>query len=146
MPEALEARVAAPGTLLVCGRCCMAKLVVTRTTNPLPFGDLKPKRFEDLVRALTYGFRRWRTLEATGRSGADRGYDARGFEIVESFLSDDEAPEEERQTLGSDRVWLIQCKRENKIGPRLAKVYLADFEITNDHVYRMIFAAACDFC
>lgn len=57
--------------------------VVTRTTNPLPFQDLEPKRFEDLIRQLAYDFRQWRRLEATGRSGGDDGFDARGLEIVD---------------------------------------------------------------
>lgn len=38
----------------------------TRTFNPLPLEHLEPKRFEDLVRQLTYEFRPWRQLEATG--------------------------------------------------------------------------------
>ena len=56
--------------------------LVTRTNNPLPFQDLEPKRFEDLVRQLAYDFRTWRSLEATGRAGSDDGFDARGLEIV----------------------------------------------------------------
>ena len=55
---------------------------VTRTLHPLPFENLEPKRFEDLVRQLAYDFRVWRSLEATGRSGSDDGFDARGYEIV----------------------------------------------------------------
>ena len=47
---------------------------VTRTLNPLPFTDLEPKRFEDLVRQLIYDFRPWNRLEATGRAGSDDGY------------------------------------------------------------------------
>jgi hypothetical protein len=35
----------------------------TRTYNPLPFTDLEPKRFEDLVRQLVYDFRPWRRLD-----------------------------------------------------------------------------------
>ena len=45
----------------------------TRTYNPLPFTELEPKRFEDLVRQLVYDFRPWRRLEATGRSGSSTG-------------------------------------------------------------------------
>jgi hypothetical protein len=52
--------------------------------QPLPFTDLEPKRFEDLVRQLVYDFRPWRRLEATGRSGSDDGFDARALEIVEA--------------------------------------------------------------
>ena len=32
------------------------------------------------MRQLIYDFRPWRTLEGTGRSGSDEGYDARGIE------------------------------------------------------------------
>ena len=55
----------------------------TKTLNPLPFQDLEPHRFEDLVRQLAYDFKNWRSLEPTGRLGADDGYDARGFEIID---------------------------------------------------------------
>jgi len=41
----------------------------TKTLNPLPFQDLEPHRFEDLVRQLAYDFRRWKSLEAVGRGG-----------------------------------------------------------------------------
>lgn len=34
--------------------------LITRTMNPLPFQDLEPKRFEDLVRQLAYDFKPWR--------------------------------------------------------------------------------------
>ena len=65
----------------------------TRTIGPLHLEDLEPHRFEDLIRQLLYDFRPWRQLEATGRSGADQGFDARGWEIV---------PAEEEATLPSD--------------------------------------------
>ena len=48
----------------------------TKTTNPIHFEDLDPKRFEDLVRELTYDFRDWQTIEATG-TGAD-GWEIKG--------------------------------------------------------------------
>jgi hypothetical protein len=63
---------------------------VTRTFHPLPFEHLEPKRFEDLVRQLTYDFRPWRQLEPTGRAGSDDGFDARGFEIVDFAVHSDE--------------------------------------------------------
>ncbi len=53
---------------------------VTRTINPLSFGDLEPKRFEDIVRSLMYSFKNWHSLELTGRSGSDDGFDIRGWE------------------------------------------------------------------
>jgi hypothetical protein len=72
-------------------------------------------------------------LEATGRSGADDGFDARGWEVVRSDESgplnpaDDTA--ESDSPLGSpteDRLWLIQCKREKRIGPKQITQYVAD--------------------
>jgi len=84
----------------------------TRTYNPLPFTDLEPKRFEDLVRQLVYDFRQWRRLEATGRSGSDDGFDARALEIVEApdatAAVDQDEPEDETPIDGAaDRLWLI---------------------------------------
>lgn len=89
---------------------------VSRTVNPLHFEDLEPRRFEDLVRQLAYEFRPWRKLEATGRAGTDDGFDARGWEIVGDTAdpedSDEGVADEFRPDTGSDRLWLIQCKRE----------------------------------
>lgn len=122
---------------------------VTRTTNPLPFQDLEPKRFEDLVRQVTYDFRPWRRLEATGRSGADEGFDARALEIVGQIdanptVEPDDDAEIESET--PDRLWLIQCKRERAIGPSKAKAYLGEIVLPVDApIYGLIFAAACDF-
>jgi hypothetical protein len=123
----------------------------TRTLNPLPFNVLEPKRFEDLVRQLVYDFRRWRMLEATGRTGSDEGFDARGFEITtdddvgidEGAQDGDDEPIPDRT---ADRIWLIQCKRERVIGPAKMRQYLD--EIADDEargLYGIIFAAACDF-
>jgi hypothetical protein len=53
----------------------------SQTINPLHFEDLEPYRFEDLVRQLIYDFKPWHTLEATGRSGSDDGFDVRGLEL-----------------------------------------------------------------
>jgi hypothetical protein len=50
----------------------------SRTFGLLPFENLEPRRFEDLVRQLAYDFRPWRALEATGRAEGDEGFDARG--------------------------------------------------------------------
>src|SRR5665213_2077808 len=123
----------------------------TRTYNPLPFQDLEPKRFEDLVRQLAYDFRPWRRLEATGRSGADEGFDARGLEIVdaggESKRSEiaDEDEAEEAATV-ADRLWLIQCKRERTIGPTKAANYLREIVLAPEEpLHGLIFAAVCDF-
>src|ERR1019366_7196351 len=124
----------------------------TKTLNPLRFDALELKRFEDLIRQLAYDFRPWRMLEATGRSGSDDGYDARGYEIVDGHTADPPDPEEDLDQDGppvdatSDRLWLIQCKRERTISPAKMRKYLAD--ISDDEttkLYGVIFAAACDF-
>jgi hypothetical protein len=126
----------------------MAKgLQPTRTTGPLHFEDLEPHRFEDLIRRLVYDFRPWRQLEATGRSGSDDGFDARGFEIASGAPpfenGDDAAPEDE---VAHDRVWLIQCKREKSVSPKKLGQYL-DAIPTEEAgtLYGIVFAAACDF-
>jgi hypothetical protein len=125
---------------------------VTRTLNPLPFTDLEPKRFEDLVRQLIYDFRPWNRLEATGRAGSDDGYDARGIERLSPSDaepdSDEERDEDETNIAPSvdERVWLIQCKRERAIGPTKLEKYLE--EITQEErkkLYGLIFVACCDF-
>lgn len=122
----------------------------TRTLNPLPFTDLEPKRFEDLVRQLVYDFKPWRRLEATGRAGSDDGFDARGLEIVETEapVPDDEAEGEEVEsaTASADRLWLIQCKRERTITPAKLAGYLDEIKLGSDEaLHGIIFAAACDF-
>ena len=130
----------------------MAKPTTTRTLNPLPFDDLEPKRFEDLIRQLIYDFRRWRQLEATGRSGGDAGYDARGWEIVESDDFEHAVPSEEDNNQATsylnspDRKWMIQCKREKRIGPKKMKEYLEGIgSEAKEDLYGFIFAACCDF-
>src|SRR4051794_39651925 len=100
----------------------MARSNATTTVNPLHFEDLEPKRFEDLCRQLAYNFREWSQLEATGRAGSDGSFDARGWEL---FVSDatDEGDEEPSRT---ERVWLIQCKRESQVGPKKITGYADD--------------------
>jgi len=121
----------------------------TRTLNPLPFQDLEPKRFEDLIRQLAYDFRPWRALEATGRAGSDDGFDARGWEALTN--QDDIVPvvgeDEEIAILPlNDRKWLIQCKREVEIGPTKIARYL-DYisEDERNELHGIIFAASCNF-
>lgn len=122
---------------------------VTRTTNPLPFQDLEPKRFEDLVRQIAYDFRPWRRLEATGRSGSDEGFDARALEIVDSPIqtaANEDEVEDEVSQQSFDRLWLIQCKREKTIGPTKAENYLNEIVLLAEQpLHGLIFAAACDF-
>src|SRR5271155_826683 len=97
----------------------ITKPTVTRTQNPLPFEHLEPKRFEDLARQLAYGFKFWRQLEATGRTGSDDGFDARGFEIVPDAQPEATSDDDDDVADGglADRLWLVQCKREKAIGP-----------------------------
>lgn len=126
--------------------CAMA----SRTINPLHFEDLEPRRFEDLVRQLAYDFRNWRRLEATGRVGADEGFDARGWEIVSNAsldLDDDDVAFEGGDLVAErDRLWLIQCKRERQIGPTKLRRYLDDIpEEERRGLYGVLLAAPCDF-
>ncbi|CAI2505372.1 Uncharacterised protein [Serratia proteamaculans] len=117
---------------------------VTKTINPLPFQDLEPKRFEDLIRQLIYDFRVWGRLEATGRSGADEGFDARGIESVNppnDIDSDNSVSDND-----NERVWLIQCKREKSITPQKLISHLKEIKlIDNPQLHGVIFAASCDF-
>lgn len=70
--DALEALLDAKKQVARRGRAgADLKPTTTRTLNPLPFQDLEPHRFEDLVRQLAYDLRRWKSLEATGRGGSD---------------------------------------------------------------------------
>jgi hypothetical protein len=98
----------------------MAKPHVTRTVGPIHFEDLDPHRFEDLVRQLAYDFRRWKSIESTGRGGADDGFDVRAFEEVrmpESVI-EDEADAEDVLHPMEGNLWMIQCKREKEVGPK----------------------------
>lgn len=89
----------------------------TRTLNRLPFQDLEPHRFEDLVRGLAHGFREWRTLEDTGRTGDDDGIDIRGEEVMPSDPGDDEGDDAKDAAAFAatpGRMWVFQCKREKR--------------------------------
>lgn len=120
--------------------------IITKTLHPLPFEHLDAKRFEDLVRQLAYDFRHWRSLEALGQAGGDAGFDARGFEILAPQSEQTDLDDEEFPSPNSDRVWLIQCKREQAIGPSKLLQYLE--AIPKESVtglYGMIFAASSKF-
>src|SRR4051812_47870211 len=92
----------------------------TRTLNPLPFQDLEPHRFEDLVRQLAYDWRRWKRLEATGRSGSDEGLDIRATEAVVADDDDEERDDEGvfAERVVGERLWIFQCKREKSLAQR----------------------------
>jgi len=125
----------------------MAKVNFTRTVNPLQFDALEPKRFEDLVRQLLHDFRPWRQLEATGRSGSDDGFDARGWEADGGIAdAESEGEEDAAPAIGGDRIWLVQCKRERAIGPTKLVDHLD--EISADDLkalHGIVFVACADF-
>lgn len=120
----------------------------TKTLNPLPFEHLEPHRFEDLVRQLTYGFRPWRALEATGRSGSDEGFDIRGWEIAGNEEIDENDDPEESPGIGlnEDRSWLIQCKREKMITPSKLIDHLEKITLdSGSPLHGLMLVAPCDF-
>ena len=121
----------------------MAK--VTRTFGPIHFEDLDPHRFEDLIRELTYDYKDWQSIEATGRSGADAGFDIRAYERVstgQTVATDPEDAEEPHPMAGNR--WMIQCKREKEIGPKKLLTILDDVD-QSDPPYGYILAAATNF-
>ena len=115
----------------------MAKQKLSRTTNPIHFEDLEPHRFESLVRQLLYDLRDWATLEATGQGGADDGYDARAFEKASGSENG-----EPSQVEGN--LWMIQCKREHKLGPTRVKDIIEE-SIQGEVPYGFILAAPTNF-
>ena len=124
---------------------------VTKTIGPLHFEDLDPHRFEDLVRQLIYDFRNWQDIEATGRMGSEGGNDIRAIERVRAtqFVSaDDEDIEQDfvRDTASEGRLWVIQCKREKRIGPKKVRSIVSD-NLSNAAAkpYGYMLVAACDF-
>jgi len=123
-------------------------MVITRTLNPLPLEHLDPKRFEDLVRQLLYDFKPWRSLEATGRSGSDDGFDARGIEapVGAALAADvDDENSEDLAPVEAERVWLIQCKREKNLPPKRLLAHLGAIPPKSvEGLYGFILATVCD--
>lgn len=123
------------------------KTMTTRTLNPLPFGDLEPHRFEDLIRQLAYEFRRWKSLEATGRAGSDEGIDIRGTELVpvEERPATDEEDDPPEAASFLERVWVFQCKREKTLPPKkIRKVIKESLASLAAAPHGFILAVACD--
>lgn len=123
----------------------MAKSKITRTYGPIHFEDLDPHRFEDLVRELIYDYKDWQTIEATGRSGNDGGFDVRAYEKVETSSQtkeEDEDQEEAHPMAGN--LWMIQGKREKELGPKRVKEILNDIDSKNPP-YGYILAASANF-
>lgn len=125
----------------------MAKATPTRTLNPLPFQDLEPHRFEDLIRQLAYDLRRWKSLEATGRSGSDEGLDIRAIELVSSNERplEEDLEEEDRIPAFVERQWIFQCKREKSLTPkRIREVVAESLASLSSPPHGFILAVACD--
>ena len=120
---------------------------VTRTLNPLHFEDLEPHRFEDLVRQLAYDFRHWKSIEATGRLGGDDGMDIRAVEAsLEVQPIEDQEADDQDVERADEWLWVIQCKRERKLGPSdLKRIVKEAVPSSETGVYGLIVAAACDF-
>ena len=125
------------------------KATPTRTLNPLPFGDLEPHRFEDLIRQLACDLRRWKSLEATGRGGSDSGMDIRAAELV----SIDQAPAAEGEDESDEkadeefieRQWIFQCKREKSLSPkRIRTIVDESLASSTTPPHGFVLAAACD--
>jgi hypothetical protein len=118
----------------------------TKTLNPLPFRDLEPHRFEDLIRQLAYDLRKWKILEATGRGGSDDGIDIRAIEIVGS--PDEEADEEEADRIPTppkENLWIFQCKREKSFSPKdVQKAVKDSLSSLASPPYGFVLAVACD--
>lgn len=123
----------------------MAKPHVTRTLGPIHFEDLDPHRFEDLVRQLIYDFKRWQSIESTGRGGADDGFDIRSYEVAQvSAFQDDEESEEGIHPMEGN-LWMIQCKREKGLGPKRIEAIIGDGVNADNPPYGYILVAPAHF-
>lgn len=124
----------------------MANPHITRTLGPIHFEDLDPHRFEDLVRHLIYDFKQWQSIESTGRGGADEGFDIRAYEIVPpSTPPDDEDPPEDAPNPMEGNLWMIQCKREKKLGPKRVASIVSDAVRVDNAPYGYILVAPVHF-
>lgn len=123
----------------------MAKSKITRTYGPIHFEDLDPHRFEDLVRELIYDYKDWQTIEATGRSGNDSGFDIRAYEkVVKISQTEEEDTDLEEAHPMQGNLWMMQGKREKGIGPQRVKEIIADINSQNPP-YGYILAASTNF-
>jgi hypothetical protein len=119
---------------------------VTKTLGPIHFEDLEPHRFEDLVRELIYDCKDWQTIEATGRSGSDEGFDIRAYERA---IADSGEPTEEGEDADGPHPmegnrWMIQGKREKEIGPAKLRAILGDVD-PDDPPNGYVMAASVNF-
>lgn len=94
-----------------------------------------------------YNFRPWQSLEATGRSGSDGGFEVRGWEKVTDDTLENSAIDEENEPILSNynsRLWLIQCKREKSINPKKIANYVKSLLSNNEPLYGIILVCSCD--
>lgn len=124
----------------------MTKPKITRTYGPIHFEDLDPHRFEDLIRELIYDYKDWQSIEATGRSGSDDGFDIRAYEKIKivSYSENENNEEIEEVHPMEGNLWMIQGKREKEIGPKKIKTILSDIDPKNAP-YGYILAASTNF-
>jgi len=124
----------------------MVKPKVTRTYGPIHFEDLEPHRFEDLIRELIYDYKDWQSIESTGRTGGDEGFDSRAYEKVEIISREESENDEEIEEIHpmEGNLWMIQGKRQKQIGPKKIKSILEDISVKNPP-YGYILAASTDF-
>ena len=124
----------------------MTKPKITRTYGPIHFEDLDPHRFEDLIRELIYDYKNWQSIEATGRSGSDDGFDIRAYEKLEIVSHSENENNEEVEEVHpmEGNLWMIQGKREKEIGPKKIKTILSDIDPKN-LPYGYILAASANF-
>jgi Restriction endonuclease len=126
----------------------MAKPNITRTFGPIHFEDLDPHRFEDLVRELIYDYKDWQSIEATGRSGSDEGFDVRAYERIGNYY--ERLNEIESENINDvhpmdGNVWMIQCKREKVIGPTKILDIITDCINKESPPYGYILVAPVNF-
>ena len=124
-------------------------MAVTKTLGPLHFEDLEPHRFEDLVRELVYDFKDWQSIEATGRGGADDGFDIRAYERASTPERDSEGGEQgeddEPPHPMEGHLWMFQCKRESEIGPTKVAQIIDDGLKSGDPPYGYVLVAPANF-
>jgi hypothetical protein len=129
----------------------MKKPSITKTLGPIHFEDLDPRRFEDLVRELLYDYKDWQSIEATGRSGTDDGFDVRAYE--KTFRQQIQVEQEDNDTAESTlgihpmegNLWMIQCKRESKVGPTKVLQIISENITSNTIPYGYILVAPSNF-
>ena len=122
------------------------KPTITRTFGPIHFEDLDPHRFEDLIRELIYDYKDWQSIEATGRSGSDDGFDIRAYEKREITTQDENENGDETEVVHpmEGNLWMVQVKRKKEIGPKKIEAIIAEIDLNNPP-YGYILAAAANF-